>query len=480
MMHDQILEIIRTLRVEKSDNRQYEAKAAVAGFPQTALRSISAFANTPGGGILIFGVDENQGFTVTGVYDSRNCQQTLANYANKEFSSPISIITDLVAVEGKPVVIGKVLEADKFAKPIKVRKTGKAYIRLFDSDFELSELEEQRFITERGVSKFDEAPVPGSGLKDLNAKLLEAYISNRGRASTVIADMAREEILVRTGIVTESGELTTAGLLALGIYPQQYLPNYSIQASVRKSAKYSAAVRAINAKTFDGPIPVMLKNVVKWVDENSDDLIMDIEDWKVGEVKEYPLRAVRELVANALIHRDLNPASMTQNISLAIEDGRLSISNPGGLYGISLGELGQTASSTRNARLAEICQYIPADDDAKVVERLGTGIPKIYSELEKYGLPDPLFFDGGIYFTAILRHAEPEPWPKPAKMRNNRDIVISAISEAHLTKTEIARKTGLTSSQVRYALQKLIEEKRAVKAAKNGDPGTKYAAISPD
>ena len=474
---DRIYEIIKTLRLEKSDNRQYEAKAAAKGFPDNALRSISAFANTPGGGVLLFGVAEEQDFFIVGVYDSKNCQQTLANYANKEFSSPVTIISDLVIIEEKPVVVAKVLEADKTIKPIKVRKTGKSYIRLYDSDFELSELEEQRFIAGRGVSRFDEVPVRGSGLKDLNKELLEAYISNRRRSSAVVAKMTQEEMLFRTGITTESGELTTAGLFTLGIYPQQYFPNYSIQASVRNSSKYSSAVRAVNVKTFDGPISEMLKNSIEWVDHNSDDMIMDLEGWQVGEVKEFPLMAVRELVANALIHRDLNPVSMTQNISLTIENGQLSISNPGGLFGISVRELGRSASRTRNTRLADICQYVPAERGANIIEKLGSGIPKVFAEQDRYKFRRPQFIDGEIYFTTVLYKGYPGRKQPGVPPRNrNATLVLNALSDIALSRVEIEKRTMLTTAQVRYALSKLMEKGLVTRIGDERDPKSTYMA----
>jgi ATP-dependent DNA helicase RecG len=131
-------EIIEILRAEHSDNMQYEAKAAAKGFPETAVKSICAFANTPGGGTLVFGVDENQNFAVVGVYNSKQCQQTLAAYAKNEFSSRVTFKSELILHENGSVVLADVLESDKSLKPVKVEKTGKSYIRMYDSNFELS------------------------------------------------------------------------------------------------------------------------------------------------------------------------------------------------------------------------------------------------------------------------------------------------------------------------------------------------------
>ncbi|MDR1954067.1 MAG: putative DNA binding domain-containing protein [Clostridiales Family XIII bacterium] len=480
---NRLQEIIHILQAEHSDNRKYEAKAAAKGFPATVVKTMSAFANTPGGGTLLFGIDENQDFAVVGVYDSKQCQQALAAYAKKEFTSSISFQSELIMYGNHPVVIVDILESEKSLKPVKVAKTGKAYIRMYDSDFELSPLEEQIFISNRGVARFDEDAVPGTSINDLNQDLCRFYIAERKRLSTVLNGMTDNEVLLRSGVISNSGELTVAGILALGIYPQQYFPNYSIQASVQKSSVLSDEVRAVNVRVFDGSIPVILENATKWVLDNSNELTKDIAGGMVAKINEYPPVSTRELIANALIHRDLNPLSMTQNISLTIEDKGLVISNPGGLYGISLAELGHTASVARNARLAEICQFVPTRGGAGIIEKLGSGIPKIYAECEKYGLDNPKFFDGDIYFTAILQSpigATVKSGVRHVTRANNRDIVLSALLDAPLSRTEIAHKTGLTTSQVRYALNKLIEQNEVRLLGKNGDRGNRYIRLLDD
>jgi ATP-dependent DNA helicase RecG len=477
---NKLQEIIKILQTEHSDNRQYEAKAAAKGFPGTAVKTISAFANTPGGGTLIFGVDENQDFAIVGVYDSKLCQQTLASYAKKEFSSRVTFKSELIMIDDVPVVIADIIESDNSQKPVKISKTGKSYIRMYDSDFELSSLEEQIFISNRGIARFDEDCICNSNINDLNKDLCNAYIAERKRFSTVLNGMSDDEILLRSGVTSNSGELTVAGVLALGIYPQQYFPNYSIQASVKKSSILSDQVRAVNVRVFDGPIPVILENATKWVLENSNELTKDISGGMVANVKEYSPIATRELIANALIHRDLNPLSMTQNISLTIGDKGLVISNPGGLYGISLAELGNTASVARNARLAEICQFVSTKGDASIIEKLGSGIPKVYAECSKYGFPQPHFFDGGIYFTAILQsplNVKTTNLPGKITRLDNTAIVLSVLEQSPLSRADIAHKTGLTNSQVRYALEKLIVQKEVRLIGKNGNRGNKYIRL---
>jgi len=480
MMAQATIERLQTalsqLRAEQSDNQFYEAKAATGGMPQSIRETMSAFANTPGGGVIIFGIDEASDFSIVGVYDAKKCQQSLASIARKEFSAPIVINITLLTVESYQVIWAEISEADKSLKPVSIKSTGKSYIRLYDGDYELSEQEKQMFVANRGFSHFDEETLPDSSIADLDEQLTELYISRRKIHSSALSKLKDEEILFRTGVTNREGELTVAGAVALGKYPQQFLPNYSIKVSVRKKS-HAPNVRAVNVASIDGPIPTILDETLKWAAANTDELTLNAEGGHVYTVHEYPLSSVRELISNALIHRDLNPVSMFQGITLTIEDGRMIISNPGGLYGISVRELGRTGSRTRNARLAEICQYVVAQDGQNVLEKLGSGIPKVLEELSSFRMPPPRFIDGGIYFTVILRSLE---YSKSAisiegqQSAGNQGTVLSSLKDGALSRKEIELATGLSEAKVRYALLKLMEQGQVQKIGQKTSASTKY------
>ena len=473
----QMEDILLALRQERNDNRQYEVKSAMRAFPVSVAKTICAFANMPGGGTVILGVEERSGFGVTGVYDAKNCQQTLANYAQKEYTVPIFVDISLLSLDGKDVVIADVQEAKKTLKPVRYKKTGTSFIRQYDSDFELSSLEERLFESNQGVIHYDEEPVPNSSVTDLNKTLVDGYITNRKRYSDLLAGFKDDEILLRTGVMLHSGAVSVAGMLAMGIYPQQYFPNYTIKASVRKTERTSEIARAVNVRAFDGPIPTMLQSSINWTMANTDEYTMDFDDGNVGRVGEYPAVTCRELIANALVHRDLSPISMIETISLIVEDDRLILSNPGGLYGISVRELGQSASRTRNTRLAEICQYVPAERGANVIEKLGSGIPKMYAEQDRYRFKRPRFIDGEIYFTAILRKGHPEKQNGAVPRIKNTRLILDILSNKPLSRVEIEGRTMLTKAQVRYALSILIKENRVAMIGKNRDPKATYMII---
>src|SRR5262249_8754551 len=151
-----------------------------------------------------------------------------------------------------PVVVAQVSECDRSAKPCRVTSTGKAYIRGYDGDFLLSDLEEQAFLAARKPPMFDRIPVEGATTGDLDAGLLEAFIATvrrndphgRGRCPD------RDELLRRSGVLHADGSPTVAGVLALGIYPQQWFPRFVIQAAADPRPGSPPGVRARNQLTI--------------------------------------------------------------------------------------------------------------------------------------------------------------------------------------------------------------------------------------
>jgi ATP-dependent DNA helicase RecG len=471
-----IEDLIQQIRLENSDNAFCEAKKALGGFPENVVESICAFANTPKGGVVIFGLDESEKFKATGVYDVADCQKRLAAIARDSLIPNVTILTEVTPFEEKQLVVATVVEASESIKPVKVKKTGIAYIRQYDGDYQLSKLEEQLFIANRGPSLFDSITVDGASFADLDDVLVRNYITTRKQNNIVLNKMDDDEILLRTGIVTSDKQITTAGLLALGKYPQQFITNYAIQASVQIGDDDN--IRAIDPAFITGPIATILETTLDWVLRNAGTYLANLPDGNVRSVPKFPEVACRELISNALIHRDLNPISLSTPISLIIKDGELVISNPGGLYGITVDTLGKTASQSRNEKLSEICQNIATQGGDKVIERLGTGIPNIRKSLRDAGLSEAFFYDQGIRFTVKLSNKSlSHSATIPRKANKNNILVLDALSHGELSRAEIEEITGLSKDQVRRSLNKLLNNGEIVREGNITSPNSKYAKV---
>ena len=115
-----------------------------------------------------------------------------------------------------------------------------------------------------------------------------------------------------------------------------------------------------------------------------------------------PELAVREVVTNALVHRDLSEPASGKGIDLRLGDRELRLTNPGGLWGVTVDQLGtQNSKSAVNEFLYTICQNVESRH-GRVIEALGSGIAAARDALREAGLPEPRFFDNGVSFTVLF------------------------------------------------------------------------------
>ncbi len=271
----------------------------------------------------------------------------------------------------------------------------------------------------------------------------------------------------RTGVIALSGEPTVAGLVALGDYPQQFLPHCAIRAASLPDSS-DASIRALDEATFTGPIAAMLEDAVAWTTRNGRRRL--ISDAATGHVKEFqdpPTVAVRELIGNALVHRDLAEWSTSRAIECRLTPTALRLTNPGGLYGVSTDRLGiHPLTSARNRKLVDICKFIRTND-GNVVEALASGIPAAIASVREAGLPELEFYDQGITFTVVIRRTEPHLAATPVIIDWARTELFDFLATPK-TSAEIANALGIT---VNAARKRLAVLRSANKVTQHGGSG---------
>jgi ATP-dependent DNA helicase RecG len=449
--------LVRRLRASGGDSTAVEVKAAAGGLPVSLIPSLSALANLPGGGTIILGLDERTGFRPVRLADPQALKQGLAGKA-RAFTPPIRLSIDDGLVDGQPVIVARVHECDPSAKPCRVTATGIAYLRSYDGDFPLSDLETQGFLAARRPPLFDRRPVEGAGPDDLDAALVASYLDTvRERDATGLGRFSDDaELLRRAGVTVAGGQPTVAGLLALGVYPQQFFPRYVIQAAAEPLPQDPPAVRARNQITITGPIPRMLDAALGWARRTFDTTIVENSDGSVTDQPAYPLLAFREIIANALIHRDLDDWSQAFAVEVRLRRDRLVVTNPGGLYGITVERLGHDAvTSARNGRLVAICQHVrSAGTGGRVIEALASGIPTIAHELSTYALPPAQFIDANIRFTVLLRSTAIAAGQRPA-LSETELRVYDALVPGPQSVAELETALSLSGPNIRRALRSL-------------------------
>ena len=149
----------------------------------------------------------------------------------------------------------------------------------------------------------------------------------------------------------------------------------------------------IDRKEFDGPIYEQIDDAYNFVLRHID-MGAEIEGEYRKDIYELPISAIRETIANAVLHRSYLDRSCIQ---VCLYDDRMEVSSPGMLYGGLDIETAQTGKSTcRNEAIAEAFHYM------HYVEAWGTGIPRIINRCKEYDLPAPLFEEFGDGFKVTI------------------------------------------------------------------------------
>ena len=173
-----LLGALAVLELRGGDTDAIEAKTFSKYSVQQLGPTLSAFANMPGGGVILLGVSERNGIAVVGVDDVHDSLQRVADQARKGFSAPVRIDALPINVDGKTVGVVNVEGADANEKPVRWLKDKKAYLRQYDGDYQMSPSEEQMLLLRHRRPIADAQAVPGSSWQDLDADLVAHYLAS--------------------------------------------------------------------------------------------------------------------------------------------------------------------------------------------------------------------------------------------------------------------------------------------------------------
>lgn len=249
----------------------------------------------------------------------------------------------------------------------------------------------------------DTEAIRSTSLKALDPTLLRDYLTSCRSRSRRLAALDDTEVLRSAGVIAPSGEVTLAGIYAMGKNPQRYRPSLGITAAVLMPV--GAKERTRDLIHLTGPIPDLLDGAMPWIARNTPTSIRYDDLGNSREAPVLPMWAVRETLVNALVHRNLDVATEAERIELRVVGSTLVITSPGGLRGITEDALGQPDSKCAvNPVLYEICKNLHTADGARLITD-ESGIHEVRDAVARADLPDPILRDSGFRFTTILR------WP---------------------------------------------------------------------
>lgn len=409
MTADDIYKLIVELRHNRSEMADVEAKKAEANAPRQLYPTLSSLSSRNGGGVILFGLDESQGFKVVGVADVAKLQSDVASLAADTMEPPVRPVFSIAEIEGGIVLAAEVPECAISKKPCyykEVGLSGGSYMRVGASDRRMSEYEIYGYVSSRGQPKDDCRPVAEAALPDLDDELLNAYIDSqdRIRPGLRLSGMDREGQLATLGIIAHSGGKsapTLAGLLVFGRYPQQFFPSlvatFLRYAGVDEMTPGPGGERFLDNAKFEGPIPLIVRQALARAMANmrTGSLITGLYR---QDIPEYPETALREALVNAVAHRDYCDLAKGSQVQIRMFADRLEIQSPGGLFGTVTEDNIDNEQSTRNPALMRLLE------DMHLVENRGTGISAMIREMRQANLEPPGFTDKRSSFWVTFKN----------------------------------------------------------------------------
>ncbi|WP_119073031.1 ATP-binding protein [Aggregatilinea lenta] len=267
---------------------------------------------------------------------------------------------------------------------------GRYLTRVGERNEPLAPLTMRRLLFERGDVSFESLPVRGARKEDLDWDQVVAYTSMLTGMGGISPDLA---LIKRGCLVRQEGKLypTNAGMLLFGRDPQQFLRGSEITAA-RFAGKEMGDV--FLRQDINGPLPQQIRRVETFLIDSMRKGVQLSGNMARSEEFEYPLQAVRELVVNAVAHRDYSIHG--DGIRLYLFSDRLEITSPGGLPGPV------TIDNIVDERFSRNTAIVQVLSDMGFIERLGYGVDRVLALVNEYHLPRPVFTETAGGFRVSL------------------------------------------------------------------------------
>lgn len=179
MQLEEVKQYINYVREIKSETEYIEIKSAEKGCPKL-YDTLSSFSNKSGGGIIIFGIDENRDYDIVGIYNADALQKGIKNQCN-EMQPPVRANFNLLKWENnKYILLVEIPEVMQEDKPCYYKGAGiekGSYIRVADSDEHMNTYEIYNLTSYNRKAEEDLRSIDRSELADLDMKLVKKYLN---------------------------------------------------------------------------------------------------------------------------------------------------------------------------------------------------------------------------------------------------------------------------------------------------------------
>jgi ATP-dependent DNA helicase RecG len=366
--------------VETREDQWLERSSARVAARQVADLMVG-FANAEGG-LLVVGVHNGK---VEGVADPASRVNDWRQAALDFTEPPVRHKFESVPCanskgEHDEIVVIEIEPSER----VHTNRKHETFLRVGDENRRLGPLEAQELRYDKGESIYDGTPVEGMTMDHLDGALVSRYFKKVRAASS------RDAVLRARGLATVKNETvrpSIAGLLVLGAVPQQALPQASVRLLRYRGSSRETGTRMNVAadRRLEGPLPKQIDSARKI-----------LKRWIPSAIRLQRDRFVRatlipdyvwlEAIVNAVTHRSYSIAG--DHVRVEVFEDRVEVESPGRLPGLVRLENIRSTRFARNPRVAR------ALSDLGYGRELGEGVNRMFEEMNRAGLPDPVYQQG--------------------------------------------------------------------------------------
>ena len=281
-------------------------------------------------------------------------------------------------------------EADELAvieiepsEQVHANARGETFLRIGDSTHKLGPAEAQELRYDKGDAAFD-GRESAAGTEAFDGALVERYVNATGASSERAALVARGLAVERDGVLRP----TIAGLLLLGEEPQLHHPEACLRILHYEGRVRETGARAniVGDRRVEGPLTRQIEQAREAIAEWLPRAIRLGEGGRFGPATIIPEAAWLEALVNAITHRSYSLGG--DHIRISLFQDRLEVESPGRLPGLVRIENIRGTRFARNPRIAR------ALSDLGFGRELGEGVNRMFEEMQRAGLPPPLYEQG--------------------------------------------------------------------------------------
>ncbi|MHA6780305.1 ATP-binding protein [Pseudonocardia saturnea] len=268
------------------------------------------------------------------------------------------------------------------AERVHETQAGDCYLRIGDETRKLNFTQRQELAFDKGQSQYDGYPAENSTMDSIDLDALDRYRAAIGATS------GPEKVLQARSLLTVSGAVTNAAVLLFGKDPAMIFP----QAQVRV-LRFLTTERGTGARLgleegsdvrISGSIPYIVSEASRVIEELVPMRRALSGSGRFEGVPIVPRDAWLEGLVNAVIHRSYSLGG--DHIRVEIYPNRIEIESPGRFPGLaSPARPLEVSRFARNPRIARVCA------DLRIGQELGEGIKRMFEEMRRVGLTDPIY-----------------------------------------------------------------------------------------